>query len=75
MTDTMTDKVHNALAGEVNDLLAKLADLGNVSDNIATADLNEDNEDYKASYEWEQLLDSFFDIVQDFAKSKEISTE
>ena len=63
------------LTAEVNDLLGKIADLGNTTSAIATDDLKEGNPDYRDATEWESFLDDAFLKVMDFANSHGIETE
>ena len=63
------------LKEEVATLKECLAGLGNATDYIATADLNEDNEDYRKATAWNTLLDQLYDIVADYGKDNDITED
>ena len=71
----MTEKFKTALAVEVQDLLDKLSDLGNLDSLVPTyTEEKEEREDMRANGEWTAILDRFFDEVADFGRDNGLNT-
>lgn len=71
----MTKKFKTALAVEVQDLLDKLSELGNLNSLVPTNVVGKkEMEDEKANEEWTAILDRFFDEVADFGRDNGLNT-
>lgn len=71
----MTEKFKTALAVEVQDLLDKLSQLGELNSLVPTnAEGKDEMEDDETNGEWTAILDRFFDEVADFGRDKGLNT-
>jgi len=70
-TKDMSNKKTSAeiLKEEISTLASLVANLGNASNVIPTADLNADNPDAVNADKWEKVLDDIYLQVADFAES------
>ena len=62
------------LTEEVHSLLTTIANLGNTTDEMTTAECNKENKDFVEACEWNSLLDRLFEEVHSFAEGKNIET-
>ena len=71
----MTEKFKTALTAEVQDLLDKLTELGNLNSLVPTYAVEDaEKEDAKANTEWTAILDRLFEEVSDYGRDNGLET-